>query len=520
MNEVKMLPQPYESIASISDLVAGTTPSNLAHPVTPSNERLQMDILSRILCPAPLETAKSLDLIYFGHTSAFARLASSVGRSIPLLKETATPVSRPARLLENLCGSLILNVSAEISQAEAQNLAWNYYRSIEIIYPILGLDLVNQTVEDVYNGRPMAEDDDNVVRTRFNLILAISLALMSVHDLRLQVFADAYFRKATSCGLSYDHFVYPTTQSLQIILMMCIYAWIRPTAMDLWRLLGHASRMCLDVVEVQGSDKTQSAYAGVLYRTLYTLETHISVYFGRPHQLPDREDVPTYLPDPSSVAAGELSTMIYNLARLQSRFQRDVSRSDPVSPGHEFADSALHNTSWMAAGVRDTKIWLEDWNTRLDTLFDGSSAPEGGDDLKLHLRRYGEFQQCEVLLLAKIATERRGQSLIPSKDEKAVSKQLLQAVYSLHKGSGLPTEPLSPHALGFIFPLTWTRAHAMFSAMTVLLQHMSLNSVPDSETEHWFKTGLDMLVSFEPIIDWGLTGLVHCMQNLYKSTRL
>ncbi|KAH7000908.1 fungal-specific transcription factor domain-containing protein [Ilyonectria destructans] len=519
MTEVDGLSHPFEPAATVSDLLADTSPSNVARSGTGINERVQRHILSNILCPAPSNSTSSPNLMFFGATSSFSLLANSLGRSIPLPREASTPESRPPILLETLCSSLMLNMAVNISQSEAQNLAWHYYRSIEITYPILGQTLISQTLDHIYSGSSV-ESDDNVVQTRLNLILAISLASLGLQDQRLQVFADTYFRDAVSGGLSSDLFIHPTNQSLQMILLLCIYAWIRPSAMDVWRLLGHASRMCLDIIEVHGSDKTDSAYAGVLYRTLYTLETQVSISFGRPHQLPDGHEVLAYSPDLSSVATGELSTMVYNLARLQNRFHRDVIGTDWVSPVQEFVDPAIDSAPWMATCVHDIKIWLDDWNARIDTLFDQSPAPQREDDMNMPLRSYGEFLQCEALLLAKTATDRRGQLLISSEEELAICTQLLQAVNKLRETSALPTGVSLPYTLEFVFPLTWTRTHAIFTATTILLQHMHNASVTDGEVQRLFQAGLEMLASLQHTGDQSMAGLVNCIQQMFKSSHV
>ncbi|KAI1379755.1 hypothetical protein F4677DRAFT_407525 [Hypoxylon crocopeplum] len=516
MKEVNELSRPHEPVANSSNLVTGPTSPDLARLGTRTSARPHSDILSNILCRPPLDAGESLDLVFFGATSSFARLAAKVGRSIPLPRDVATSVPRPLMLLETLCSSLVLNVTADISLTDAQNLAGHYYRSIESIYPILGQHLIYQTLDHIYSNSSVT-DDDRMTRARFNLILAISLALLSVRDQRLQIIADTHLGKAISEGLLSDQFVHPTNKSLQIMLLFIVYAWIRPSAMDVWRLLGHASRMCLDIIEMHGSDKTDSAQANMLYQTLYTLETQVSIASGRPHQLPDRKEAQSFSPDPSLVAADELPTMMYNLARLQYRFYKDVTSHDYVSPGQNVIVSAIPNVSWMASCVCDIKGWLEDWKCRTDALFNGPPSPSGAlveGNLELPLGLWGEFQQCEALLLAKIATERRGQVLISTEDELTVCKQLLQAADSLHQAQTPPANLLSPYVPEFVFPMTWTHAHAIFTAMTVLLQHMHKNSPLDAELQRLFQAGLDLLVSFEHTSDNGITGIVNCIRNI------
>ncbi|KAH8881775.1 hypothetical protein GQ53DRAFT_754059 [Thozetella sp. PMI_491] len=339
--------------------------------------------------------------------------------------------------------------------------------------------------------------------------MAISSALMSEQDQRLQVVADIYFREALSGAFSGDQFVRPTNKSLQMMLLLCIYTWICPASMDIWRLLGHASRMCLDIIEMHGSDKTDAANAVVLYRTLYALETQISISFGRPHHLPDGKDVPAYSPDSSLMAAGELSTMVYDLSRLQNRFHKDVIGRDYIAP-------AMVGISWMSGCVHDMKAWLEDWRSRVETLFASSPTSQGGTDMELPFKLWGEFQHCEALLLAKVAMDRRSHDIISDEDELGLCKQLLRAAAGLRQTPDPEGRFVSARARTFTFPLTWTRTHAIFTATVTLLQHMHTRSLHDVEMQVLLRAGLDMLDSANRTGDYATAGLVDCIQKLYK----
>ncbi|KAL2825558.1 hypothetical protein BDW59DRAFT_161519 [Aspergillus cavernicola] len=300
--------------------------------------------------------------------------------------------------------------------------------------------------------------------------------------------------------------------------------------MDIWRLLGHASRMFLDNTEAHGAEKTDSAGAGVLYRTLYTLETQMAISFGRPHQLPDGQELPAFSPpEPNSVAAGELSPLRYNLARLQNRFHRDIISNGPVLSATNLDDSHV-NAPWMSACISEAKTWLDEWNIQVDAFVDAYSAPAigGSDFLKDILRHHGRLSQCETLLLAKTATERRGQLFISTEDELEICKLLLQSVINLHQAStstltNHPSHseiPSPSYPLHFTFPWTWTCTHAVFTATIVLLQHAQPNSSPDAETgvQDQARTSLDMLASLGLNTDLDTAELVGCIQNLYETT--
>lgn len=500
--------------------------------------------LANIFCPSSLSNvAGSTDCIFFGATSTFSRLATTLASgnsSLPLPQQEGTSSApRGPMLLETLCSSLVLDVKRDLCRDEAEVLARYYYRSIEMTYPILGLGLISETLDDMYsnsNDISVMAGDRSTVVSRFNMILAISLAMLSLHDRRLQVVADTYLNSTISSESLFDLVAHPTNQSLQMMLLLCVYAWIRPSSLDIWRLLGHASRMCLDIIEVHGSNKTDSAPARVLHRTLYALGTQISIAFGRPHQLPDGKDAPGLSPLSGSVGVDDLSTMVCSMARLQNRLFRDFLSNNRVSTppdqsivGATTTLTANSSAHWMAGCVQDIRTWLGSWEARVDALFvDPCSTPgmtRDGDQREA-FRRYGEFLQCEALLLAKAAADRRDQLLVSDEEELDICTRLLQAVETLHRmagtssssSSGLPSaQALSDAA---VFPLTWTRAHSIFTALMVLLQRAQKQPTPDAEHQRLIQAGLDVLVLLDGAGSQSTLGLVNHIHSVRNTLHL
>lgn len=489
--------------------------------------------LANVFCPASASNvASSTDCIFFGATSTFSRLATTLASgssSLPLpQQEIASSVSQGPMLLETLCSSLVLDVKRDLCRNEAEVLARYYYRSVEMTYPILGLGLISETLDDMYsnsNDISVMVGDRSMVVSRFNMLLAISLAMLSLHDKRLQVVADAYLQSTISSESLYDLVAHPTNQSLQMMLLLCVYAWIRPSSLDIWRLLGHASRMCLDIIEVHGSNKTDSAPARVLHRTLYALGTQVSIAFGRPHQLPDGKDAPGLSPLSGSVGVDDLSTMVCNMARLQNRLFRDFLGNNRVSTppdqgiiiGATATATALTTSNsphWMAGCVQDIRTWLGGWEARVDALFVEEDSREA-------FRRYGEFLQCEALLLAKAATDRRDQLLVSDEEELTICTRLLQAVDILHpmasSSSFLSSGGMSDAA---VFPLTWTRAHSIFTALMVLLQHVQSQQTPSAEHQRLIQAGLDVLILLDGAGSQSTTGLVKLIQSVRNTLHL
>lgn len=215
--------------------------------------------------------------LFFGPTSAFARLLLQNLAVAPVLQETTFSL----RGIEDMVTSFVQSIpgsAPSLPPREVADALTRYYsQSIEICYPILGPHLIQQILETVYTGDTDNEDGEST-RMKLDLVVAISFALLSKHDQKLYFVADAFFSKAMSRVALTDDFTSPTISSLQIILLSCVYVWICPVANNIWRFLGHACRVCLDVVETHDSEKTESSRIGVLYRTLYSLESYVSTF--------------------------------------------------------------------------------------------------------------------------------------------------------------------------------------------------------------------------------------------------
>ncbi|VUC26102.1 unnamed protein product, partial [Clonostachys rosea] len=471
-----------------------------------------------ILTGGASDTAPESDIIpyplFFGHTSSFARLVNIVGQRSVLLREdeiTTSAIRSPAPS-ETICSSVILKVATDMPPDEARNLAWHYYRSIELVYPILGQELLHQTLDLTYSSPSSSTaGKGSLIHVRLYLVLAISLSLIDGKDQRLQIIADAYFAEAVSTGISRDYFVFPTTEALQLVLLLCVYAWMCPSSMDIWRLLGHASRMCLDIMEVHGSDKTRSSTASELYRTLYALENQVCICLGRPHQLPDGDEPPVSSPDVGPVTAGEMPSMVYKLARVQCRLHRDAIGHHS---GREMQGLELESSPWPPPCVGEVKAWLENWNVGVETLCHVSPSPYKGD-LKPLLKFWGISHYCQAVLLAKLVADQREEFPISSENELEACKELLYAIETLCQSSTpLIRGSLAANMLLQVFPWTWTHSHLLYTALMVLLQHMQDGQLPDSETRQLFHTNLERLVSLEQLGSRGATGLASCLNKI------
>ncbi|KAF2019163.1 hypothetical protein BU24DRAFT_114449 [Aaosphaeria arxii CBS 175.79] len=412
-------------------------------------------------------------------------------------------------LADIFLSSLDLQKESDVPKEVAEQLIAIYYNSIETWIPVLGHDLIHETFARIYDGTQHTEDQVTI-KIRYRLLLSISLSLMKAQDPRLAVAADTCFRQAIATSASTDLLAYPTTSTLQLLVLMCIYIWINPGSMDIWRMLGHTSRMCLDLAEMHGSDKNESAKSEVLYRTLYTLETYICTAYGRPRQLP----VPFSPTDQVTQLADDPSRLLYDLARLQNRFHRDLIENGSVLTVAESKMPSSTDFAWMDSCILDIYSWLETWRACIANQGLTATTTEAIDEPPLLV--WGQFQQLKTLLLAKAASDRRGKVLITRQEEYSLCRRLVKAAEALHQQSIGPIQgTLSPgHQPTSIFPLTWTWAHSVFTAGVILIQPSISQVTPEPADQALIQICLGLLNSYEMRSEKSGQGLTHCLQSL------
>ncbi|KAJ5100264.1 fungal-specific transcription factor domain-containing protein [Penicillium angulare] len=491
---------PEPAPLGIADFVA--TEANFAH----------RDLSSNLLCTSPYSSAKSIDATFFGASSIYSRFISRYS-ALSLLPDESSKIPSPSEppFLRNISRTLGLDQNVMIPPTEAQNLVWYYYQSVEVIYPILGPDLIQSTINVAYDSG-MEPGDKALAGLRLNLMIAISLILISPKDRRLQVISEAYFRQAISNWLDPDLFAYPAIESLQILLLLCIYVWLCPNITDIWRLLGHATRMCLDVIEVHGSGRESSPDAKTLYQSLYTLGTQISVYFGRPHQLPDRPESVS-LETSSSGVKSDFASMSYSLAQIQNRLYRGMTGNRQSTSSNS---SVYTEFEWITICVQDIQQWLLDWNSLIDCITDLSSYREEQNQTKISLRYYGELQQGETLLLAKLTADHHGHALASFQDN-SFCMQILNAAYGLYHIFNATVRDVSTCVPRLVFSMTWTCTHAIFNSIDVILHDSPENGATYEDVSLWMQRSIEMLKFFDDGMQLRTACLVGYLQTVFRS---
>ncbi|KAJ5263647.1 fungal-specific transcription factor domain-containing protein [Penicillium angulare] len=193
------------------------------------------------------------------------------------------------------------------------------------------------------------------------------------------------------------------------MLLLCIYVLLCPNVTNIWRLLGHATRMGLDVIEVHGSGKANFA-----------------------------------------------------------------NTASPIYPEEEQNQT---NSS---------------------------------------LRYYGELQQGETLLLAKLTADHQDPPL-DSLQESSVGRQILRAACGLYQISNSPVKASLACVPRSVFPMTWTCAHGIFNSMDVVLQDSSEDSATYEEVSVWMQKSVEMLKFVDDGMQLRTAWLVGYLQTIFRS---
>lgn len=424
---------------------------------------------------------------YWGNTSAFARTlqnASMLTRKVDLQS-----FGQPNQTLaDELLQVATLRAADDLSPALTRRLALHYHGTVEIFYPILNWNFLDEILESVDNGSfPCVNEPTRYIL--LNLVLAISCASLRARDSQLRMLAHAYFDNVLANDALRDILTHPSASALQISLLMSIFVWYCPGRINAWRLLGNATRMCLDLVEKVGSDEADSVMIGTLYRTTYVLESQVAISFGRPRQLPEARDevltgtTETYPADP------ELSKLVYELARLRNRLHRDLIGNSWAMIRTKPYLTTVSDYSWMNTCIFEINAWLEKWIASVGSLRDTSTEASEVYAAPNLLLSWGQLQQAEALLLAKFASDSRSQLLLSADEEVMAAQRLLHAAEALQGGLSYSSD--SSHD---VLPMPWSKAFAVFDAGVALIRNWASTAVSWAEVQESFHLCTRLLI--------------------------
>uniref|UniRef100_A0A8H7K7I6 Zn(2)-C6 fungal-type domain-containing protein n=1 Tax=Bionectria ochroleuca TaxID=29856 RepID=A0A8H7K7I6_BIOOC len=171
-------------------------------------------------------------------------------------------------------------VSVELS------LVLLYTRSANTFFPILD-EYCLQRIYASYRGEGTELNFDGNQDIIY-LVVAIACQVRKKKEVSFACWATLYFDQALSnLDTTCDHSSRPRNiQLLQRTLLICVYLILSPSSGDVWRHLGFGIRLFFDLSHLpsEDEDKDHDLFC-MLTRTLYTLESQVSIAFGRPSLL-------------------------------------------------------------------------------------------------------------------------------------------------------------------------------------------------------------------------------------------
>jgi hypothetical protein len=148
-----------------------------------------------------------------------------------------------------------------------------FTRSVNVFYPTVQHHCFETILADLYNhAEPVTTGHHHDV---FCLILAIGSQMTKHPELRPPLGPDIYFQKATR-HLQRSRHSWSSREQLRAFqksLLTCIYLLSSPSSGDIWRNLGFAIRLFLDLSHRPAeNDDIDDELLCMLTRTLYSLE--------------------------------------------------------------------------------------------------------------------------------------------------------------------------------------------------------------------------------------------------------
>ncbi|OQU98976.1 Fungal Zn2-Cys6 binuclear cluster domain-containing protein [Cladophialophora immunda] len=318
-------------------------------------------------------TASGLKTRFHGRSSVFSLTVAVLGRAQVDFPRILTERSPDTVVIapEDPC-VMLDGGSCRISEAVIRSSARLYMSSINVIYPFLSTQTVDESTElflrmQATGGEPSTREEAFRV-----FCVAMILAITSASRSRLNrdwvtvdnlchVKAAKHIETVTSVQ---------SMQSLHALMLLILYCLFRPRRGDIWKLLDYACRLSIELglhSEPTGSAEQDSEAQETRRNTfwgLYIIERIVGQVFGRPSDLPEAmftTRLPTITDRNSTVGVlgdeqvQEFSAAHhYRLVYLRSQLYRDLYLpSDPPE----------HPLSWYASRLAPIMSWYRQMKT-------------------------------------------------------------------------------------------------------------------------------------------------------------
>ncbi|CVK98837.1 uncharacterized protein FMAN_08412 [Fusarium mangiferae] len=185
-------------------------------------------------------------------------------------------------------GGLGLNIQNShvelLSPSTTLSLLHLFSRSAHAFFPVLDETALQVMFASLYSIESFLEQDRHGI---FYLVLAIASSIAKKSEPTLACWAPSFFNKAIEkVTVVSDHSRTENIALFQRTLLICVYLLLNPDAGDIWRHLGFAIRLFLDISHRPSEDEVEDHHLFcMLTRTMYCLESQVSVAYGRPSLL-------------------------------------------------------------------------------------------------------------------------------------------------------------------------------------------------------------------------------------------
>ncbi|RFU32286.1 hypothetical protein B7463_g4066, partial [Scytalidium lignicola] len=410
--------------------------------------------------------------VFFGPTSIYSQVVTMGMHSTYPQCISATHQGFESCLSTDLYNLLPLNVAVMPPEKFACILFDTFRNSIDVFYPVLGLKFFKDIFKKVYitsNNSPWEEQT-------VYLVFAVSAQLLSTHDPRMLSVSHQYFKKVVNDtekigGLLHLH----QLSTLQTILLICIYLLLNPEAGDIWRAMGLASRLCLDLVIADHNEAEKSLYS-TLYQITYGLDCIISISFGRPPQMPEKGGkYQNFISAQLSGYREKIPLHFHNIARQRSSIFRKYLAS--------YNNNTLYE-SMNNIGSQDIERQLSDWKKAceydIDLAIEDSRNPDFSPASFTILRSWVQYHYCETSLILHRTS---ASSLSPAQVHQLCAN-LIQSITDLDRDQLPSTENYlsntTPKPFSLVYPVTWPMVHSLFSAGLTLVSSQQGDANLDS----------------------------------------
>ncbi|OAA59179.1 amidase [Niveomyces insectorum RCEF 264] len=300
----------------------------------------------------------SMRELCMGHTSTLFSLQASAENLAGHAEEgvDARPLSSPSIgfLFSDVNENISVNLNQVLTLENAEALHDVYYNGIGALMPSI--------LEPKQAPGWHLSSATGTMGPEYNLMLAVAARALGKKDAWMTAIATALVQRAIHGD---SQFFLDLQQQgvagLTLVTLLCVYFLLDPTAGNVWRLLGYASRLCAEMNSDSALAPSSENIHWPLWCTVYKLECDVSIAYGRPGR-------------PPSFTVNVL---------IKHRIQRHLLRAH--GPPNRF--DVLHEQ------LRD---WELSWKMHLDTV---RAVPTADPGLLYWLAICGEFYYCEAALL-------------------------------------------------------------------------------------------------------------------------